>query len=68
MFFSKTVDSIIADITQKVAALQALSEKHHTAAAAHAEAAAARTKLQSAALQEADRAKSIAGKLAGLIS
>lgn len=68
MFFRKTVDSIIADITQKVAALQALSEKHNSAAAAHGQAATASIKLQSDAIQEAYRAKSIAAKLASLVS
>lgn len=59
--FSPSVDSIIADITQKVEQLHAVAELHN------AEIVAKQAIINEAAA-EYDRAKAIAGKLTALVS
>lgn len=68
-FTSKpSVDGIIADIVDKVEQLHAVKEAKHLEAEAHAAAVENYKKLQSAALQERERALSIAEKLTALVS
>jgi hypothetical protein len=68
-FSSKTsVDSIISDIVNKVEQLHAVKEAKHAEAEAHAYAVEAFKQLQSAALQEKERALAIAEKLTALVS
>lgn len=66
--FRKTVDSILADVNQKIDQLQALAEKEK--ADAHAQRNVAQTALLSAELSEAEaeRALRIAGKIEELVS
>lgn len=69
MFTRKlSVDSIIQDIMQKIEQLHAVKEAKHAEAVAHAAAVEELKKLQSAALQEKDRALAIAEKLTSLVS
>ena len=68
-FHSKpSVDGIIADIVDKVEQLHAVKEAKALEAEAHAYAVEEYKKLQSAALQEKDRALAIAEKLTALVS
>jgi hypothetical protein len=66
--FTKSIDSIIADITAKIEQLHIVAEYHKVAAEAHAAIVAERTKLANLALKEEARAKAIAAKFAALVS
>ena len=66
--FHKSVDSIVADIVKKIEDLHVVKELKHLESIAHAELVEKYQKLQSAALQEKDRALAIAEKLTALIN
>lgn len=66
--FKKSVDSIVADITQKIEHLHVLAELHDAEAEVHNIAAAERAKLSAWFTSEAVRAKAIAHKLTALVT
>lgn len=66
--FTKSVDSIVADITRKVQQLEAAVSHHNTQSDAHHASALASDELALAHASEAERANSIATKLTALIS
>lgn len=66
--FTKTVDSIIADISAKIESLHVVAEAKATAAALHEDEIALRTRLKADAIAEYDRAKRIASKFAEFIN
>lgn len=68
MFFTKTVDSIVADIHAKIESLHALAEAHHVESEIHQIAAAEKVKLANWFARERDRARAIAEKLTSLVS
>ena len=65
--FSKTIDSIIADITSKIEQLHVVAEAHTAAAAAAAEAEVVAQKARTFAENEYGRAKALAAKFEALV-
>jgi len=63
-----SVDSIIADITKRIESLHIVAEAHSEAAKVHNEAKALSTRLETEAIAEFNRAKSIAAKFEALVS
>lgn len=68
MFFIKTVDSIIADITKRVAHLRAVAVVHEAKIDFHNEVSAVHADLASAAAAESARAERLATKFEELVS
>ncbi len=68
LFSKQTVNSIIADIVQKIEHLHVVAEAEALAAEVHDAVVAERKKLGDAARAEAARAKTIAEKLRALVS
>lgn len=68
LFTKQTVDTILADIVEKVESLHVVAEAHAAAAEVHDAVVAERQKLAAWARTEANRAKSIAEKLRALVS
>lgn len=68
MFFKKTVDSILADITAKIESLHIVADAHTLAASGHAMEIEYRTKLKADAEAEAKRARNVAAKFLDLVS
>lgn len=66
--FRPTIDSIISDINAKVARLHAVAELHDLERQAQSKIAIEAQKASAYAAQEYGRAKTIAAKLAGLVS
>lgn len=67
-FSAHTVDSLIADIVQKVEHLHAVAEVHAAEQAAQAAVIAEAQAAKAFAEKEYDRAKAIAAKLTALVS
>lgn len=67
-FKSHTVDSLIADIVQKVEHLHGVADAKHVEQEVHISAAMELSKLATVAQGERDRARSIANKLTALVS
>ena len=65
--FSKTIDSIIADITSKIEQLHAVVELHAVEAGIQAEAERVAAELRTFAENEFARAKAIAKKFEDLV-
>ena len=68
MFFTKSVDNIIADITSKIEQLHLVADLKAREAEVHDAVVAERNKLAADARNEYARAKVIAGRLASLVS
>jgi hypothetical protein len=66
--FKKTIDTIIADIVQKVEDLKTLADKHHFNSLAHKAESEFRAKLSEEEAKLRDKAHQIADKLTSLIS
>lgn len=67
-FKTHTVDSLIADIVQKVEHLHVVAEAKDAEAVVQHAAAAAAVQAKTVAVAERDRARSIAEKLTALVS
>lgn len=67
-FFTKSVDSIVADISDRVEQLHVVADAKALEAKLHDEEVAARTFLRDLATKEVARAKAIAAKFEALIS
>lgn len=68
MFFKKTVDSIIADISARIESLHTVADIHAAAATDHAVEIGLRSKLKAEAEAEAARARRLAAKFLELVS
>lgn len=67
-WFTKSVDSIVADITKKVEQLEAAVVHHNTQGSQHLQTVADLQKEADSHFSEAERAHNIAAKLTALIS
>lgn len=68
MWFTKTIDSILADITEKIESLHIVADAHAAKAAIAAEEASVQLKLHDWATTEEARARKIAAKFTELVS
>lgn len=68
MFFTKTVDSIIADITKRISHLRDVAEIHGAKIHFHNEIATVHSHLANAAAEESARATRLATKFEELVS
>lgn len=66
-FFTKTIDSIVADIVAKIEGLHVVAEAHAEAAKLHGEIIIESTKAREFFANEYARAKAIAAKLETLV-